>query len=268
MIDLFTIDNLLTLLMLVLLQAVLGFDNLLYVAIESKRAPAESQRRVRQIGIGTAIILRIILLFVVIEAIELFQDKLFEINFPGYVEGSFNGHTLIVLFGGGFIIYTAIKEISHMLAIHHIDEDGGSGVRSPFSVMLSIIFMNLVFSFDSILSAIALTKVFAIMAVAIIISGVLMIVMADRVAEFLKKNRMYEVLGLFILFIVGILLVSEGGHLAHIELLDQPVEAMSKSTFYFVLVVLILVDIVQSQYQKRLLAAKEREVNDPAVKAD
>jgi len=268
MVELFTIDNLLTLLMLVLLQAVLGFDNLLYVAIESKRAPAESQRRVRQIGIGTAIILRIILLFVVIEAIDLFQDTLFKIDFPGFVEGTFNGHSLIVLFGGAFIIYTAIKEIMHMLTIHNIDAEESGGVRSPVSVMISIIFMNLVFSFDSILSAIALTKVFVVMAIAIIISGVLMIVMADRVAEFLKKNRMYEVLGLFILFIVGILLVSEGGHLAHIELLDQPVEAMSKSTFYFVLVVLILVDLVQSQYQKRLLAMKEKEVNDPNVTAN
>ena len=98
------------------------------------------------------------------------------------------------------------------------------------------------------------------MAIAIVISGILMIAMADQVAEFLKRNRMYEVLGLFILFIVGILLVSEGGHLAHIRLLDYPVEAMSKSTFYFVLIVLILVDLVQSRYQKKLLAQKEREV--------
>lgn len=268
MLDLLTIDNLLTLMMLVLLQAVLGFDNLLYVAIESKRAPAEHQRRVRQIGIGTAIVLRIILLFVVIEAIELFQDQLFKIDIPGWVEGKFTGHSLIVLFGGGFIIWTAIKEIYHLLSVHHIDQAANGGVKSPFSVMVSIIFMNLVFSFDSILSAIALTKVFVVMAIAIIISGILMIVMADRVAEFLKKNRMYEVLGLFILFIVGILLVSEGGHLAHIKLLDQPVEAMSKSTFYFVLLVLILVDVVQSQYQKRLLAMKVKEINDPAVQAD
>lgn len=270
MLDLFTLDNFLTLIMLILLQAVLGFDNLLYVAIESKRAPAESQRRVRQIGIGTAIFLRIILLFVVIEAIELFQDQLFKIDLPGFFEGEFNGHSLIVLFGGGFIMYTAIKEIMHMMAIHNIEEGDAAerGVRSPFSVILSIIFMNLVFSFDSILSAIALTDVFIVMAIAIVITGVLMILMADKVAEFLKQNRMYEVLGLFILFVVGILLVTEGGHLAHIKLMDYPVEAMSKSTFYFVLVVMILVDLVQTRYQKKLLSMKKTEVNDPAVTAE
>lgn len=268
MLELLTIDNLLTLLMLILLQVVLGFDNLLYIAIESKRAPVESQRKVRQIGIGMAIVLRIILLFVIIQAIGFFQDSLFKIDFKGLVEGDFSGHALIVLFGGAFIIWTALKEIMHMLAVHNIEGEDDAGLKSVPSVIFSIVLMNLVFSFDSILSAIALTDVFIVMAIAIIITGILMIVMADKVADFLKKNRMYEVLGLFILFIVGILLVSEGGHLAHIKLLGYPVEAMSKSTFYFVLIVMILVDVVQSQYQKKLMRKKEREINDPKVVAD
>jgi predicted tellurium resistance membrane protein TerC len=268
MLELLTIDNLLTLLMLILLQVVLGFDNLLYIAIESKRAPVESQRKVRQIGIGMAIVLRIILLFVIIQAIGFFQDSLFKLDFKGFVEGDFSGHALIVLFGGAFIMWTALKEIMHMLAVHNIEGEESAGLKSVPSVIFSIVLMNLVFSFDSILSAIALTDVFVVMAIAIIITGILMIVMADKVADFLKKNRMYEVLGLFILFIVGILLVSEGGHLAHIKLLGYPVEAMSKSTFYFVLIVMILVDVVQSQYQKKLMKKKQREINDPTVVAD
>ncbi|MDJ0612241.1 MAG: tellurium resistance protein TerC [Rhizobiaceae bacterium] len=281
MLELLSIDNLLTLLMLILLQLVLGFDNLLYVAIESKRAPVESQRRVRQLGIGMAIVLRIILLFVVVQAISLFQDSLFKIDFKGWFVGEFSGHALIVLFGGAFIMWTAVKEITHMLSVHHIDKEEG-GAKSVVAVVAAIVLMNLIFSFDSILSAIALagtpseagfggmllSSEFLIMAIAIIVTGALMIIMADHVAEFLKQNRMYEVLGLFILFIVGILLVSEGGHLAHIKLFGYPVEAMSKTTFYFVLVFLIAVDVVQSQYQKRLLAQKAHEVNDPKIVAD
>ena len=116
--------------------------------------------------------------------------------------------------------------------------------------------MNLVFSFDSILSAMALTDVFWVMATAIIISGILMIWLSDHVATFLQKNRMYEVLGLFVLFIVGILLVSEGGHLAHLKLLGYAIEPMAKSTFYFVIAVLVVVDLVQGRYQKKLLAQK------------
>ena len=257
--------NLFTLLMLFVLQAVLGFDNLLYISIESGRVPEASQKRVRQIGILMAIALRIVLLFVVISAIQLFQDVLFAVDFAG-VEAEVNGHSLIVLFGGAFIIYTAIKEIAHMLAVHHVDD--AAGQRTVATAVFWIVAMNLIFSFDSILSALALTDVFWVMATAIVLSGLLMLLLADRVSEFIKKNRMYQVLGLFILFIVGIMLVSEGGHLAHVKLFGYEVEAMSKSTFYFVLVVLIIVDVVQSQYQKRLLGRKKNEINDPAVTTD
>ncbi len=263
---LFSIDNLFTLMMLILLQAVLGFDNLLYISIESKRAPADKQRFVRQLGIGLAIVLRIGLLFVIVNAIQYFQNTVFEFHLIGIAEGEFNGHSLIVLGGGVFIIYTAVKEIMHMLVVHNVEDVDGGGKKSIGKIIFWIVLMNLVFSFDSILSAMALTDVFIIMAVAIIISGILMIVLADRVAEFLKQNRMYEVLGLFVLFIVGIMLVSEGGHLAHIKLAGFPVEPMSKSTFYFVLIVLLAVDIVQSQYRKRLMAQQRREINDVDLK--
>ncbi|WP_373942745.1 hypothetical protein OEG92_06320 [Polaribacter sejongensis] len=125
--------------------------------------------------------------------------------------------------------------------------------------------MNLVFSFDSILAAIGLTSeienattAFIVMAIAIVISGLLMLIMADRISTFLSKNRMYEVLGLFILFIVGIMLVTEGGHLAHIKLFGEEIVPMSKTTFYFVLAILIIVDVVQGKYQKNLLAKAKK----------
>ena len=91
---------------------------------------------------------------------------------------------------------------------------------------------------------------------ATVAGGLLMILLADRVAEFLQRNRMYEVLGLFVLFVVGILLLTEGGHLADLHLFGHKIEAMSKATFYFVISVLVLTEIVQSRYQKKLLKAK------------
>ncbi len=262
---LLTLENLFTLLMLVLLQAVLGFDNLLYISIESKRVDVASQQRVRWIGILIAIALRIILLFVIVSAIEFFQEPLFSLGFPDMLEGVVNGHALIVLFGGAFIIYTAMKEIMHMLAVHDPDVHNDRGKRSVASAVFWIVLMNLVFSFDSILSAIALTDVFIIMAIAIVISGLLMLLLADRVSAFLSANRMYEVLGLFVLFIVGIMLVSEGGHLAHLKLFGYAVEPMAKSTFYFVLIVLLIVDFVQGRYQRKLLAQRQHEIDDIAV---
>ena len=249
-------DNIITLAFLVLLQAVLGFDNLLYISLESKRAPAARQAFVRRMGIGLAIGLRIVLLFVVVELVDSFQDVLFGIHASDVVEGEFNLHSLIVMLGGAFILYTASKEILHMVAL---GTDGGhteGGTRSVGATIAWIVAMNLVFSFDSILSAMALTDVFWVMATAIVISGALMIWLADRVSSFLERNRMYEVLGLFILFVVGIMLVTEGGHLAHLSLFGNPITPMTKTTFYFVIAVLVVTDIVQSRYQRKLLARR------------
>lgn len=251
------IENLMTLGMLVFLQAVLGFDNLLYISIESKRVEEDKQQMVRRVGIGLAIGLRILLLIVVLAAIEQFSRPFFEIHAKGVFEGDFTVHAVIVLAGGIFIMYTAFKEITHMLSVHEVGHDvQHKPKRSPGVAIGWIVAMNLVFSFDSILSAIALTKVVWVMATAIIISGVMMIVLADTVSEFLKRNRMFEVLGLFILLIVGVMLVSEGGHLAHLKLLGYPVEAMSKTTFYFSISILVIVDIAQTRYRKKLDAER------------
>ncbi len=250
--SIFSINNLLTLGMLTLLQAVLGFDNLLYISLESKRAPISQQAIVRRWGIGIAIVLRIILLFVLINIIQYFQNPLLDINIKSIISSSFNLHSIIVFIGGVFIIYTATREILHMMNLEDLEND--SHDSSSVKIIITwIVAMNLIFSFDSILSAMALSDVFWVMALAIIISGVLMIWLADRVSEFLQKNRMYEVLGLFILFVVGIMLLSEGGHLAHLYLFGHKITPMSKATFYFVIGILVLTDIVQTRYKKKLM---------------
>lgn len=255
---LFTLENLFTLMMLIALQAILGFDNLLYIALESKKAPLHQQSFVRKLGIGLAVALRIVLLFALLKLINLVKEPLFDVDFGNFFHGSFNVHSIIVLFGGAFILYTAMKEIWHMTHIEEGKEiNAEQRSRSAASVIFWIVLMNLVFSFDSILSAIALTDQFYVMATAIIIGGILMIWLADNVSSFLEKNRMYEVMGLFILFVVGIMLISEGGHLAHMTLFGYEITPMTKGTFYFVIIVLVISDIVQSRYQRKLSAKRE-----------
>lgn len=248
------VENIFTLLMLILLQAVLGFDNLLYISLESKRAPAEKQKMVRTFGIGIAIALRIILLYVLVSVIKYFQDPFMELDHE-YISGAISVHSLIVLFGGAFILYTAVKEIFHLV---YLEEHEGEFQKSQSvtKTIFMIVLMNLIFSFDSILSAMALTDVFWVMAVAIIISGGLMIWLSDGVSKFLAKNRLYEVLGLFILFLVGVMLLSEGGHLAHLKLFGNAITPMSKTTFYFIIFILVVIDIVQGKYQRKLIARR------------
>jgi len=180
------------------------------------------------------------------------------------VTGKLYFASIVEIVGGAFILYTAVKEIFHMLT--HIDL--GEEHRTPTSpgkIIALIVFMNLVFSFDSILAAIQIVRPskdadhhgedhgepaagaienaaaaveggadlgaleIGLMATAIIIGGILMIALATKVTQFLEKNRMYQV----------------------------PIEAMSKATFYFVLFTLIVIDLVQSKYQKNILAAQK-----------
>jgi len=277
--EVFSTSGIFTLLMLLLLQAVLGFDNLLYISIESKRVGEADAPRVRRWGIGLAMVFRVVLLVVIVSLFGALAKPLFGIHLTNIFEGEFTLQALVTLLGGGFIIYTAIKEITHLLTVEHIEHSEGGKTKSVTQAILMIVAMNLVFSFDSILSAMAIANTkdpvtgaveyqVAIMAIAIIASGIIMMLMADYVAEFLKKNRMYEVLGLFILFLVGILLVTEGAHLAHMKIFTYPIDAMSKPSFYLVIGVLVITDIISTNYQKRLWAQKEAEIRGTNTEAD
>jgi len=272
MAELLTLEAFFTLFMLILLQAVLGFDNLLYIAIESNKVgDPKDAKKVRKWGIGIAVMLRIVLLFLIVNLFSLLAEPLFGIHLEKIIEGEFTAQALITLVGGGFIIYTAIKEIHHLLQVDHIEHSEGGGKRTVAGAITLIVLMNLVFSVDSILSAMAIASVkdvatgattyqVPLMVIAILISGLAMILLADKVTDFLKKNRMYQVLGLFILFLVGVLLVTEGAHLAHLKLFGFTIDAMSKSSFYLVVGVLVVTDILSNRYQKRLWAQKEAEI--------
>lgn len=279
--EIFSLSGLFTLAMLLLLQAVLGFDNLLYISIESKRVGPDDAPRVRRWGILLAVGLRIVLLVVIVNLFGLLAAPLFEIGGNPIMTGEFTLQALVTLIGGGFIIYTAVKEITHLLSVDAIDHDETAGKTSVARAVALIVTMNLVFSFDSILSAMAIANEktvdaagnataidyqVGLMTLAILISGALMLAMADYVADFLKRNRMYEVLGLFILFLVGALLVTEGAHLAHLTLFGFEIDALSKSSFYLVVFVLIVTDVISTRFQKRLWARRMAELKRGGVK--
>lgn len=268
MADLFTIENLGNLVMLCFLQAVLGFDNLLYISIESQRAPAAQQKSVRFWGIIIAVALRVVLLFTMIQLIERLSEPFFVFDWTGVLEGGVNFATCVFVFGGVFIMYTAVKEIGHLLSMHDFDHEGAekSG-KSAVQVVTLIVLMNLIFSFDSVLSALAITDVFPVLAAAILISGGAMLLLADGVTAFIEKNRMYEVLGLFILLIVGVVLLGEAGvaaeHATHdlamaIHIFGYALIPMSKTTFYFAVVVLFAVEFLQTGYKRKLDAERAR----------
>lgn len=145
------LENLFTLFMLLLLQIVLGLDNLLYISLESKNAPENKRNYVQKMGIGLAIVLRILLLFVLIKLIKYFQSSIFILNIKNIIYGDFNIHSIIIYIGGGFILFTSLKEIWHLISFQFIEHNNNKKNKSVGSLIFSIVLMNLVFSFDSTL---------------------------------------------------------------------------------------------------------------------
>ena len=156
-----------------------------------------------------------------------------------------------------------------MLSVEHLDHDvEGKPGRTGLEVLGLIVAMNAVFSFDSVLSALAITDVFPVLAAAILASGVAMLLLAEGVTAFLERNRMFEVLGLFILLIVGVVLLGEAGPAAAHAMADESLGLrffghellpMSKTTFYFAVAVLVAVEIVQARYARGLAAERRAE---------
>ena len=194
-------------------------------------------------GHNLAIGLRIVLLFVVLQLISLFQSPWFGFDLP-FAKGSFNGHSLIVLLGGAFLIHTALKEIFHMLVVHELGT-ARRGAEAPQRAVGDFldpgdeyrvfICHGLRRSADRSLHR--------------HVHGHYCFRGAHGAAggaccEFLQKNRNDEVLGLFVLLLVGVMLFAEGGHLADLAFFGYPIEPMAKSTFYFVVAALVIVDII------------------------
>ncbi len=252
----FTLSSLFTFIMLLALQAVLGFNNLLCITIESRRVEPTEQRMVRRVGIGVAVAFRLVLLIGVLLLFSVFTRPLFSIDLGPMLNGEFTLRAVTLLMGGILIIYTAIKEIFHLLSVDHLEHAEAAGRRSVRAALTLIVATNLAFSFTSLLSAVALTNKFMVIAPAMVAGCVLMIWLSDHVARFLEQNRAYQVLGLFGLFAIGVLLVTDAGQLADMALFGYEVEAMSKASFYLVILIIAAIAAVQTQYRNKLMAQR------------
>ena len=209
------------LLTLVVLEVVLGIDNLVFIAILSNKLPAHQQAKARRIGLSLALIMRIALLMLIGWIVTL-QTPLFDLGIQGGMdnhgvptfETAFSGRDLILLAGGFFLLWKATKEIHH-----NIDPEPASGnlldkkgaVQMTFSAAIAqIIALDLVFSIDSILTAVGMTDHVPIMVTAVIITVSIMLVAADPLARFIEKNPTLVMLALAFLVMIGLVLIADG----------------------------------------------------------
>jgi len=203
---LFTSEGLVALLTLTALEIVLGIDNVIFISILANRLPKAQQPRGRQIGMVLALVVRIILLFSISWIVSLKADLFTVAGF------GFSGRDLILLSGGLFLIAKTVSEIHHKLEGADEDEPGdapGKGANSFASIVVQIVLIDIVFSFDSILTAVGLSRELAIMVCAVVISMGIMIFFAGAISRFIEEHPTIKMLALSFLVMIGFLLVVE-----------------------------------------------------------
>jgi predicted tellurium resistance membrane protein TerC len=207
---------------LVVLEVVLGIDNLVFIAILSNKLPPHQQTRARRIGLSLALIMRIALLTLLGWLVTL-QVALFDLGISGApgphgepsFETAFSGRDLILIAGGLFLLWKATKEIHHNMdpegqSGELLDHDKGIGQITFNAAIAQIIALDLVFSIDSILTAVGMTDEVPIMIAAVVITVALMLIAADPLARFIEKNPTLVMLALAFLVMIGLVLIADG----------------------------------------------------------
>lgn len=267
-----TPEALISLLMLTFMEIVLGIDNIIFISIAANKLPKNQQARATNIGLILAMVFRIILLFGISYLIAM-QKSLIDINWVG-IHGAFTGQSLILIAGGLFLLYKSTSEIHHKLEANEHDEtygiDGKKSSKKQISltnVIIQITLINIVFSFDSILTAVGLTDHLIIMILAVIISMIIMMLFAAPVGRFVNRNPTIQMLGLAFLILIGFMLIAEGAHLAHFEMFGAKIGQVPKGYLYFAIFFSLSVEFLNMRLRKRQDTIQLKGIGEQAVKA-
>ncbi len=220
-------DAIIALISLIALEVILGIDNIIFISILADRLPEEQRNKLRYWGIGLAMVMRLLLLAVISWILKLDQT-LFTL-----FETKFSGKGLILIFGGLFLIYKATKEIYHKT--EQAEATPGAGQQAIFSRLLGeIIVLDLVFSVDSIITAVGMAQDLWVMYTAVIVTVIIMLIASRPISQFIHKHPSFKILALCFLLLIGVSLLAEGFSFE-----------IPKGYIYFSMAFAFLVDIIQ-----------------------
>ncbi len=247
----------LSLLTLTFLEIVLGIDNIIFISIASGKLRSEEDRKkATNIGLILAMGLRIALLFGVSWLVSL-EEPFVSFDW-GWASAGFSGQSLILIAGGVFLLYKSTSEIHHKLeGDEHTEGDPGTPAvgASLKSVIIQITIINIVFSFDSILTAVGMTNgligALWIMIIAVVISVVIMMLFAVPVGNFVNRNPTVQMLGLAFLILIGFMLIIEGAHLGDLTFFDNQIGAVPKGYLYFAIAFSLLVEFLNMRIRPK-----------------
>jgi predicted tellurium resistance membrane protein TerC len=221
------IEAIVPLLSLIALEVILGIDNIIFISILADKLPESQRNKLRYWGIGLAMVMRLCLLGIISWILQL--DKtlftVYDINF--------SGKGLILIVGGLFLIYKATKEIYHKTEA--VNNANTTTVVAGFGKLLSeVIILDLVFSIDSIITAVGMVQELWVMYTAVIVTVMIMLIASKPISEFIRKHPSFKVLALCFLMMIGVSLLAEGFHFE-----------IPKGYIYFSMAFAFMVDIIQ-----------------------
>lgn len=249
------LDAWIALLTLTFLEIVLGIDNIIFISIVTGKLPEEKRKKATKVGMFLAMFMRIALLLGISYLIAM-KEPWFTINFS-FLNASISGQSLILFLGGMFLIYKSTKEIHEKVDLKGEEEKElkNSAVKSLGSVIIQIILIDLVFSFDSILTAVGMTNGVAgalyIMITAVVISVLIMMQFAVPVGNFVNNHPSIQILGLSFLILIGLMLVTESAHLSNALIFGSHVTPLPKGYLYFAISFSLLVEVLNMKIDKK-----------------
>ena len=228
------IDSIIPLLSLIALEVILGIDNIIFISILADKLPEEKRNKLRYWGIGLAMLMRLGLLAIVSWILKLDQT-LFTV-----FETKFSGKGLILIFGGLFLIYKSTKEIYYKTEIANGDNTNNAKVKSFRKLLTEVIILDLVFSIDSIITAVGMVQELWVMYTAVTVTVVVMLIASKPISDFIQKHPSFKILALCFLMMIGVALLAEGFHFE-----------IPKGYIYFSMAFAFLVDIIQMKTVKQ-----------------
>tara|TARA_Y100001972_G_scaffold124522_1_gene173857 strand:- start:5743 stop:6477 length:735 start_codon:yes stop_codon:yes gene_type:complete len=233
-------ENWIALLTLTFLEIVLGIDNIIFISIVSNKLPEHQQGKARNLGLTLALVLRVGLLLGITWIIS-FTEPLFTV-----LEQEISGRDLILLIGGLFLLGKSTMEIHHKME-GEAQHESQMKSASFISVIVQIIALDMIFSFDSILTAVGLTNEITLMIIAVIISIIIMMIFAKNISEFINQHPTLEILALSFLILIGFMLMIEALHF-HVP----------KGYIYFAVFFSLIVELINMRMRKNKKPVKLR----------
>lgn len=265
--QLFSAEGIVSLLTLTFLEIVLGIDNIIFISIAANKLAPADQPKARNIGLLLAMLFRVALLFGISVLISL--SKPFTHIDAGWFVAAPTGQSVILFAGGLFLLYKATSEIHHKLegdpqADEVNADDKKTGKASVGSVVTQIAIINIVFSIDSILTAVGLTQNIAVMIGAVVISVLIMMFFAGPVGRFVNEHPSIQMLGLAFLIMIGFMLIAEGAHLSEVVFFNAPIGTVPKGYLYFAIAFSLLVEFLNMKLRKNQKPVRMRGYEDQA----